>query len=55
MAFSENKIDIGIVRNHLGIHLLAKCIPGHGHFSFDFGKLLGTIESYMISSLLTEW
>ncbi|KAI5670611.1 hypothetical protein M9H77_10975 [Catharanthus roseus] len=37
VAFLKDKIGIGvIIRNHMGIPLLAKAIPQHGCFSMEF-------------------
>lgn len=47
ISFTLVKIGIGtLVRNHLGVPLLAKAIPRVGHFDVDYRELLGIIEGY---------
>lgn len=53
MAFSEDKIGIGIiVRNHLGILLLAKFIPRPDSFSVDYGEFQVIIEDSLFFDFL---
>lgn len=53
-SFFGDKIGIGlIIRNHLRIPLLAKCIPRLGSFFVDYGKL-GIIEGHIVSSIFTR-
>lgn len=49
------QIDIGIlVRNNLGIQLLAKVLLRIGYFIVKYDELIDTIERYVIGSYLTE-
>ncbi|KAI5648255.1 hypothetical protein M9H77_34260 [Catharanthus roseus] len=51
ISFSENKISIGIlVRNNLGIHVLARALHHIKCFTVDYGEPIGIIEGYVIGS-----
>lgn len=55
VAFSEDKISIEIIiRNHLGIFLLAKCIPRPSHFSVDYDELLALLNVILHTPCLLE-
>lgn len=47
----KNSFDI-LVRNHLGIPLLAKVILCLGFFKVDYGKPLAIIEGYNTGSVI---
>lgn len=54
VAFVEGKISIGIlIRNHLGVPLLAKVVPRYGSFLVDFGEL-GIKKGYILGLPFTE-
>lgn len=49
VTFLEGKFDIEIlVRNHLGISILAKFVPRNRWFVINYGKLVGVIEGYTV-------
>lgn len=51
VTLSSVKINIGLlVRNHLGIPLLAKVMPRIGNFQIDYREFSGVIEEYIVES-----
>lgn len=54
-AFSNHKIGIEIlVRNHLGIPLIAKAPHIKADFTVDYRELIGIIKSYVLGSFVSS-
>lgn len=49
VAFRNGELSIGmIIRNHLGISLLARSIPRLDNYVIDYGELLGISKGYIV-------
>lgn len=54
VAVVESRIGIGIiVRNYLGILLIAEALTCEGRFSSEYGEFLGIIKDYVVGSSLS--